>query len=154
MFTFNIYAGTMWLLRGLAWNHLRGGKVQNIPLILIVEDDVLIQTLVEEALQEGGFETAIAPSAEEAVTLIKGRVRNYRALVTDINLKGRMTGWEVARHARQIVPEFPIVYMTGAAARDWTSQGVPNSILLVKPFVPAQLVTAVSQLLIVGTPNG
>jgi hypothetical protein len=37
--------------------------------------------------------------------------------------------------------------MTGAAADAWTAQGVPNSILLQKPFAPAQLVTAVSQLL-------
>ena len=122
-------------------------------MVLIVEDDVLIQSMVEEALHEAGFETAIAPSAEEAVTLIKGKVMNYRALVTDINLRGRMTGWEVAKQARQIEPEFPIVYMTGAAADDWASHGVPNSILLVKPFAPAQLVTAVSQLLNVGNPN-
>jgi CheY-like chemotaxis protein len=54
-----------------------------------------------------------------------------------------MTGWEVAKQARQIDPEFPIVYMTGGAADDC----VPNSILLNKPFAPAELVTAVSQLL-------
>jgi hypothetical protein len=41
----------------------------------------------------------------------------------------------------------PVVYMTGASADQWTSQGVPNSILLQKPFAPAQLMTAVSQLL-------
>jgi len=35
---------------------------------------------------------------------------------------------------------------TGAAADDWASEGVPNSIFLKKPFAPAQLVTAVSQL--------
>ena len=122
-------------------------------MVLIVEDDVLIQVMVEEALKEAGFETAIAPSAEEAVTLIKGKLMDYRALVTDINLGGRTTGWEVAKQARQIGPEFPIVYMRGAAANDWTSHGVPNSILLVKPFVPAQLVTAVSQLLNVGNPK-
>ena len=34
-----------------------------------------------------------------------------------------------------------------AAADDWGSQGVPNSILLQKPFAPAQLVTALAQLL-------
>ena len=64
-----------------------------------------------------------------------------------------MTGWEVAKQARQIEPEFPIVYMTGAAADDWASHGVPHSILLVKPFAPARLVTAVSQLLNVGNPS-
>jgi len=46
----------------------------------------------------------------------------------------------------------PIVYMTGDSADEWPSKGVPNSILLTKPFAPAQLVTAVSQLLNSGTP--
>ena len=58
-----------------------------------------------------------------------------------------MNGWQVAKAAREIDPTFPIVYMTGAAAGDWPSHGLPNSILLEKPFAPAQLVTAVSQLL-------
>jgi len=94
---------------GAAFGHgtfCRWAKVENLPMVLIVEDDVLIQTMVEEALKEAGFETAIAPSAEEAVTLIKGKVVNYRALVTDIKLSGRMTGWEVAKQARQIESEF------------------------------------------------
>jgi CheY-like chemotaxis protein len=61
------------------------------------------------------------------VTLLKGGLTKYRALVTDINLPGTMDGWEVARHAREIDPEFPIVYMTGASADEYGSQGVPNS---------------------------
>ena len=65
-----------------------------------------------------------------------------------------MNGWQVAKAAREIDPTFPIVYMTGAAAGDWPSHGVPNSILLEKPFAPAQLVTAVSQLLNAGTAIG
>jgi DNA-binding response OmpR family regulator len=131
----------------------RWENVADLPIVLIVEDDASIQSIVEDALNEGGFETAIAPSAEEAVTLLKGKVMDYRALVTDINLKGRMNGWEVAKHAREIDPAFPIVYITGAAAGDWPSHGVPNSILLEKPFAPAQLVTAVSQLLNASTPG-
>ena len=62
-----------------------------------------------------------------------------------------MVGWEVAKRAREIDPEFPIVYMTGASADDYGSLGVPNSILLTKPFAPAQLVPAVSQLLNAGS---
>jgi len=86
------------------------------------------------------------------VTLLKGIKGKYRALVTDIQLRGVMDGWEAARRAREIDPEFPIVYMTGGNAADWPSRGVPNSILLTKPFAPAQLVTAVSQLLNAGKP--
>jgi hypothetical protein len=43
--------------------------------------------------------------------------------------------------------------MSGQHAEDWSSKGVPNSIMLTKPFAPAQLVTAVSQLLNTGTPT-
>jgi hypothetical protein len=43
--------------------------------------------------------------------------------------------------------------MSGASAVDWPSKGVPNSIMLAKPFAPAQLVTAVSNLLNAGTPT-
>jgi CheY-like chemotaxis protein len=116
-------------------------------VIMVVEDDQAIQSVVEETLSDGGFDLTIASSGEEAVTLLRGNRHHYRALVTDINLLGSMDGWEVARNAREIDPAFPIIYMTGAAADEWPSQGVPNSILLTKPFAPAQLVTAVSQLL-------
>jgi ActR/RegA family two-component response regulator len=57
------------------WNYT-SVIVTELPIILIVEDDFSIQTVVEEALKEAGFETAIAPSAEEAVTLLKGRAMN------------------------------------------------------------------------------
>lgn len=119
------------------------GKV----IILVVEDDPLIQGVIEDELAEGGFETALASSGEEAVTLLAGQKTNYRGLVTDINLRGRLEGWEVARKARELEPTFPVVYITGAAADAWGSQGVPNSILIKKPFAPAQLTAAVAQLL-------
>ncbi|KRR03195.1 response regulator [Bradyrhizobium valentinum] len=118
-----------------------------LPLILVVEDDYQLQGIVEEALRDGGFETDILSSAEEALTLFKTGSKNYQALVTDVNLKGRLSGWGVARQIREKDPAFPVVYMTGAGGDEWASQGVPNSILLQKPFAPAQLVTAVSQLL-------
>lgn len=79
---------------------------------------------------------------------------NIRALATDINLgRDQVDGWEIARHAREIHPEFPVVYMSGESAQDWSSKGVPNSIMLSKPFAPAQLVTAISNLFNSGKPT-
>ena len=127
--------------------------MDDLLVVLVVEDDAPLQTIVEEALTDGGFEPAIAASGEEAVTLLMGIKGKYRALVTDVQLRGVMDGWEVAKRAREIDPEFPIVYMTGGHAAEWPSHGVPNSILLTKPFAPAQLVTAVSQLLNAGKPT-
>jgi DNA-binding response OmpR family regulator len=77
----------------------------------------------------------------------------YRALVTDISLRGKIDGWEVAQQAREIDPEFPIVYISGKSAAEWPSKGVPNSIMLPKPFAPAQLVTAIANLLNRTTPT-
>ena len=112
--------------------------MENLPIILVVEDDLLIQSVVEETMTSSG---------EQAIELLGAADAKYRALVTDINLgRDKMDGWEV--HAREINPEFPVVYMSGDSAGDWASKGVPNSIMLSKPFAPAQLVTAVSQLLI------
>jgi hypothetical protein len=31
----------------------------------------------------------------------------------------RMTGWDLARVARERDPAFPVIYMTGTAAEDW-----------------------------------
>ena len=52
-----------------------------------------------------------------------------------------------AATAAIIDPEFPVLYLTGAYAHQWPLRGVPNSVLVTKPFAPPQLVTAVSQLL-------
>ena len=76
----------------------------------------MLQILAEESLGDGGFESAMVASGEEAVTLLRGHKGKYRALVTDINLKGKMDGWEVAQYARKIEPDFPVVYVSGAAA--------------------------------------
>jgi DNA-binding response OmpR family regulator len=124
--------------------------LQDLPIILVVEDEEPLQEIVHDTLKEGGFDVTTVARGREAVAMIESGVVNYSALVTNVNLKGAMKGWDVARLVRQIDPAFPVVYMTGAAD-DWASQGVPNSILLKKPFAPAQLVMAVSQLLNTGS---
>ena len=89
-----------------------------------------------------------ACSGEDAVAKLDAESQAFRALVTDVNLaRGGLTGWDVARHARELRAELPVLYMTGAAPHEWSVHGVPNSLLLTKPFAPAQVVTAVSQLL-------
>jgi len=117
-------------------------------VILLVEDDATIALLSEDALLEAGFKVELVASAAKALALLDRPDAAFKALVTDVNLGGDgPNGWDVARHAREVFPAIPVVYVTGDSAAEWTSRGVPNSILLTKPFVSAQLITAVSQLL-------
>jgi DNA-binding response OmpR family regulator len=60
--------------------------MQGLPTILVVEDDHLIQSVVEEALKEGGFEIVIASTAEHAAELLDSAQGEYRALVTDTSI--------------------------------------------------------------------
>jgi DNA-binding response OmpR family regulator len=126
---------------------------EKIPVVLVIEDDEPVQVVVEDALAEAGFAPAIVASGEEAVTLLQGMAQEYRALVTDIALRGRIDGWEVAQRAREIDPSFPVVYISGASAGEWASKGVPNSVMLEKPFAPAQLIAAIANLLNSVTPT-
>ena len=121
--------------------------MNDLPVILVIEDEYAIQGIIDDALTEGGFATDILSSGEEALTLFQGGLKNYKVLVTDVALKGRLSGWEVAALIREVDPGFPVIYMSGVHADEWASKGVPNSIMLPKPFAPAQLVTAVAQLL-------
>ena len=83
----------------------------------------------------------------EAIAALDEKNNKLAGLITDIRMGGGITGWDVARHARELAPTFPVVYMSGDSAGDWAAQGVPNSAILQKPFAVAQLVTAISHLL-------
>jgi len=115
--------------------------------VLIVEDDRDIQNVIGNTLDESGFDLAFTDSGEAAVTLLNGLKDHYSAIVIDIALRGRMSGWEVGTHARQVSPDFPVIYITGLYADQWLWRGVPNSIMLTKPFAVEQLVVAISGLL-------
>ena len=124
------------------------------PAVLVVEDEFYLAADIEEALTDAGFAIYdVVHSGEEALTLIDGGTITYRALVTDVRLSGSVSGWDVSRRIREREPAFPVVYVTNAPAKEWASQGVPNSILISKPFVRARLVAAVANLLNIGTPR-
>ncbi len=111
---------------------------------------MLLQALLEETLKDGGYDVTVVSTGEEAIKLLDADEPKYRALVTDVNLGRKVDGWDVARRAREINADTGVVYITGHGAADWASRGVPNSIVLTKPFAPAQLITAVSQLINTG----
>jgi CheY-like chemotaxis protein len=114
------------------------------PVVLYVEDEEMVREVGLAALEEAGFTVEAVKSGAAAVKAIDARDEAYRGIVTDIDLGGRLNGWEVARHAREKFPDIPVVYVSGASAHEWTSMGVPGSLMVAKPYAPAQLVVAVS----------
>ena len=54
-----------------------------LPLILVVDDDVSIRTIVSAMLQPAGYEPVLAASAEEAMTQLKDGL-TPRLILSDI----------------------------------------------------------------------
>lgn len=101
----------------------------------------------ETALQEAGFEVVAANDGASALSELERDSGRFLGVVTDINLGSGSTGWDVARRARELSPQIPVVYVSGQSGAQWASQGVPNSVMLTKPFAQAQLITALSTLM-------
>jgi len=71
----------------------------------------------------------------------------FKGLITDIRLGNGQSGWEVAKHLRQANPTIPVVYMSGDSAIHWGAEGIPESVMITKPFFLPQIITALSTLL-------
>jgi len=123
------------------------------PVVLLVEDEPLVLLAAQDALQAGGYTVVPSQSASEALNVLDTRVAELSALVTDIRLPGGLDGWEIARRARAIRSDLPVVYTTSDSAADWPAKGVPNSVVVQKPYAPAQLLTAVSTLITAADTN-
>lgn len=101
----------------------------------------------QDVLEDGGFQILDATDGEDALRLLDSTADEIAGLVTDVRLGVGPTGWDVARHARELKPNLPVVYMTAESPEDWAAQGVPKSLLVQKPYAPAQLLTALATLM-------
>lgn len=116
-------------------------------LLLYVEDEVLLQEVLIAALTDAGYEVLAVTTGDEGIETLQSRSGELRGLITDINLGTGPDGWDVARRARELTSGLPVLYVSGASHQDWTSKGVPDSVMIIKPFAPAQIVVAISGLL-------
>jgi DNA-binding response OmpR family regulator len=115
--------------------------------VFFIEDEDLIRELNAGELEEAGYGVVVVENGDGALEALDGNADPFCALVTDINLGKGADGWEVGRRARELDEQMPVIYMSGGGAHDWKTKGVPNSVLLGKPFTPTQLIAAVGTLL-------
>ena len=115
-------------------------------LLFLVEDEELVLEMLEIAFTEAGFEVVLASRGEQALAELETDASRFKALVTDIRLGAGPDGWDIAHRARELVPTLPVVYMSADSVHDWASKGVPKSVIIPKPFAPAQIITAVATL--------
>lgn len=83
--------------------------------VLVVDDEVVVLTVLRELLRRSGYRVTTAASAEEAIELMQKR--SFDLVLTDKNLPGA-SGLEVLRVARGLDPPPAVVMITGYSSYD------------------------------------
>lgn len=115
--------------------------------VLVIEDEQLILELLQETLEEAGFQVHATSSGSAAREWLDRYSTDMVGLLTDVRHGCGPDGWDLARHARRLRPGLPVVYMTADSGSRWSTEGVPHSVLLQKPFATGQVVVALDALL-------
>jgi DNA-binding NtrC family response regulator len=116
-------------------------------VLLYAEDEFIIREVIAAALVDAGYALELAGGGKDALAQLDAGWAGFAAVITDINLGEGPDGWAVAKHARELKPEMPIIYITGQPPAEWSAMGVPNSVLVSKPCTPSQVVVALATLL-------
>ena len=80
--------------------------------VLLVEDELLVRELASEDLGDAGFEVTAAGNGDDALALLR-EGRRFDLLFTDIRMPGAIDGWQLAREAREMLPDIRVIYATG-----------------------------------------
>jgi CheY-like chemotaxis protein len=112
-------------------NHTRGS-------VLLVEDEPLICDLAAEALEEQGFDVSAVATAGEALDRLTSGTP-IDILFTDVNLPGGMDGETLARKARELRPDLPVIYTSGRRYTIEHMNPVDGSMFVPKPYNPYRM---------------
>ena len=128
-------------------------EIQNVFLpeakapILLVDDEESIRSVTARALTLKDFEVIQAPNAEEALKILKNN-QSLQLLITDMVMPG-MNGEELIKEAKKIYPDLPCLLMSGYSEsfEKHTSDQAKNFYFIAKPFVLADLLTKIKEIL-------
>ncbi len=108
--------------------------------VLLLDDDALVLVTLAESLRDAGFEVGQVRSADEAADWFAHQAPP-QLLVADLDLGNGEGGREVARYARNLQPDLPIIFISGLPYNQHLVTA--GEVLIAKPFLPARLVAAI-----------
>ena len=111
------------------------------PVVLIVEDEALVRLVAASMLQDAGFDTLEADTAEDALHVLEEN-EDVCVLFSDVQLPGAMDGLGLARAVHDRWPDIGLV-LTSGAVTPRRSQIPEESDFLLKPYDGDEMVEAV-----------
>lgn len=115
--------------------------------ILIIEDDLLISSLVQFRLKKDGYDTLLVKDGNAGVVAIDSETLDL--IITDVMIPFK-NGIEIIHHARNTRPEVPIIVLSSLGEEEKIvleafNLGVAD--FIPKPFNPNELAIRVKRVL-------
>uniref|UniRef100_UPI002FDF470F response regulator n=1 Tax=Noviherbaspirillum sp. TaxID=1926288 RepID=UPI002FDF470F len=125
-------------------NQITGGA----ETILVVEDDAIVQATVVDMLSQLGYNILKAGDGQSALHILQSGV-SVDLLFTDVVMPGPVRSPDLARHARQLLPDIEVLFTSGYTQNAIVHGGRldPGVELLSKPYRREDLARKVRQML-------
>lgn len=120
-------------------------KAGTRPVVLIVEDEMLVRMDAVEVIEGGGFEAVEASNADEAIAILEQR-NDIGVIFTDIDMPGSMDGLKLAHFVKDRWPPIKIIATSGHATI--TANDLPEGgRFMPKPYNPTEVADTIHQLI-------
>jgi len=117
-------------------------------LVLVIDDEDLIRSLLERLLEFVGFEAVTAPDGLTGLKLFEQHGESICVVFLDLTMPG-MDGTKTLSAIRLLNPDVRVVVMTGhgeGAAEDLLRDD-PNTRFLAKPFTLSVVASCLAEML-------
>jgi DNA-binding response OmpR family regulator len=120
--------------------------------VLLVDDDVAVLSMLEEVLQQEGYDVTTATSVPEALRHISSNV--YNVLLSDLHMPGAGDGLTVVSAMRHANPKAVTMLLSAFPEMDAAAHAIllQADQILVKPMDVTALVEAIKERLAIGPP--
>jgi CheY-like chemotaxis protein len=120
--------------------------IEDPPVVLLVEDELLVRMTAADTLEEAGFHVLEAADADIAMAVLEARSAEVQVLFTDVHMPGSMDGMELAEQVHARWPHVRLLISSGYAQPQ--SDEIPDHGRFVpKPYRGATIVRQIHELI-------
>ncbi len=129
-----------------------GVRIEELPrgteTILLVEDEPTVRGAAGRILQAFGYTVLTAADGSEGLRVASEQGTRIQLVVSDLVMP-QMGGLEMGQRLRELRPDLPVLFTSGYVEQPVIEQvlKIPGSTFLAKPYLPADLLKRVRELL-------
>ena len=146
---YDIAHPTFWQTgEGAAESGLIGRETLERAVVLVVEDEASVRSMVRRSLEAVGLTVVEAKNGREALDVVASRAERPKLVLTDV-IMPELNGRELSEALASSQPELPVLFMSGYTGEDVLARSLlPETAQFIqKPFAPEELVARVRTLL-------